>query len=90
MKEIEYLCKVSSSSSSSSSLSALMYMQGRAESFGGNFSAQERFSYFDYQNGTLELPCGFFKDFPISDSGLAFVPKLSSICFFFFCLFVKN
>ncbi|XP_062093275.1 alkaline ceramidase TOD1 [Humulus lupulus] len=61
LKEIQDLSK-------DSPLSPLKYMQGKAESFGGNFSAQKRFSYFDHhQSNVTEIPCGFFKDFPISD-----------------------
>ena len=47
----------------------LRYMQGNVDSFGGNFSTRERFSYFDHQSDDVEVPCGFFKDFPVSDSG---------------------
>lgn len=47
----------------------LRYMQGNADSFGGNLSTLVRFSYFDHQNDNIEVPCGFLKKFPISDSG---------------------
>ncbi|KAF7803173.1 transmembrane protein [Senna tora] len=53
---------------SSSSSRRLAYMQGNAESFGGNFSAEMRFSYFHHRNDTTHLPCGFLTHFPISHS----------------------
>ncbi|XP_030479852.2 alkaline ceramidase TOD1 [Cannabis sativa] len=61
LKEIQDL-----STQDYSPISSLKYMQRKAETFGGKFSAQERFSYFDQSNVT-KIPCGFFKDFPISD-----------------------
>ncbi|XP_028764886.1 uncharacterized protein LOC114722933 [Neltuma alba] len=53
---------------SSSSPRVLKYMQGNSDSFGGNFSAKRRFSYFDHQNDDRKIPCGFLKKFPILDS----------------------
>lgn len=48
----------------------LRYMKGNnADSFGGNLSTLARFSYFNHQNDSIEIPCGFLKDFPISNSG---------------------
>ncbi|KAK6150035.1 hypothetical protein DH2020_017560 [Rehmannia glutinosa] len=47
----------------------LRYMQGNnAVSFGGNLSFQKRLSYFDHLENGIEIPCGFFKRFPISTS----------------------
>ncbi|KAJ7947298.1 Inner membrane protein oxaA [Quillaja saponaria] len=63
LKEIQILSKNSSLSSKE-----LKYMQGKADSFGGNFSTQMRISYFDNQNNITQVPCGFMKNFPISDS----------------------
>ena len=48
---------------------ALRYVQGNANTFGGNLSTPARISYFNHQNDTTEVPCGFLKKFPISDSG---------------------
>ncbi|KAL7211446.1 hypothetical protein ACSBR2_014334 [Camellia fascicularis] len=62
LKEIDGFCRNSSALGSRH----LRYMKGRAESFGGNFSTQKRFSYFDYSDVGVEVPCGFFKEFPIS------------------------
>ncbi|KAK4271834.1 hypothetical protein QN277_020467 [Acacia crassicarpa] len=53
---------------SSSSRRVLRYMQGNSDCFGGNFSAQKRFSYFDHPNDNKKIPCGFLKKFPIQDS----------------------
>lgn len=47
----------------------LRYMQGNADTFGGNFSFQNRISYFDHHDDGIEVPCGFFKPFQISPSG---------------------
>ncbi|KAK6781916.1 hypothetical protein RDI58_019712 [Solanum bulbocastanum] len=45
----------------------LRYIQGNADSFGGNFSIKKRFSYFDHRrHDGIEVPCGFFKRFPIT------------------------
>lgn len=63
-KEIQDLC-----GNSSAFTPVLKYMQGNADSFGGNFGTKRRIAYFDHQNDSLELPCGFFKKFPTSHSG---------------------
>lgn len=47
----------------------LRYLQGNADTFGGNLSTLTRFSYFDHRNDSTQVPCGFLKKFPISDSG---------------------
>ncbi|KAG7963466.1 hypothetical protein I3843_09G119300 [Carya illinoinensis] len=61
LKEIQDFCKNSSLVSP-----VLKYMQGHADSFGGNFSTQKRISYFDHENTSVEVPCGFLKNFPIN------------------------
>ncbi|XP_052179347.1 probable hexosyltransferase MUCI70 [Diospyros lotus] len=62
-KEIRELCRNSSSSGKN-----LRYLQGKARSFGGNFDVWERVSSFDHSDDAgFEVPCGFFKDFPVSD-----------------------
>lgn len=43
-------------------------MKGDYNSFAGNFSAQKRFSYFNYSDTDINVPCGFFKDFPVSNN----------------------
>ena len=63
LKEIQDFCHNSSGSRH------LKYMQGSGPSFGGNFSTQKRISYFNYSDVGSEVPCGFLKDFPISNSG---------------------
>ncbi|KAM5587672.1 alkaline ceramidase TOD1 [Rosa sericea] len=63
LKEIQNLCKNSSWNSS-----VLRYMQGKSETFGGSFSTQNRISYFVHYNESTEIPCGFLKKFPVSDS----------------------
>ncbi|XP_024991462.1 uncharacterized protein LOC112525532 [Cynara cardunculus var. scolymus] len=56
--------------SSWDNLKVLRYIKenGNGGSFGMNYSIQKRMSYFDYRDGGIEIPCGFFKKFPISDS----------------------
>ncbi|CAI0545102.1 unnamed protein product [Linum tenue] len=49
-------------------LPALRYIKAKSQSFGGNFSTQNRVSYFNHSDDGIEVPCGFFKDFPVSDS----------------------
>ncbi|PRQ29460.1 hypothetical protein RchiOBHm_Chr5g0014131 [Rosa chinensis] len=43
-------------------------MQGKSETVGGNFSTQNRISYFVHYNESTEMLCGFLKKFPVSDS----------------------
>ncbi|KAK7368639.1 hypothetical protein VNO80_10667 [Phaseolus coccineus] len=56
-----------------------MQMQEGGHSFGGNLSSHLRFSYFDHQNDSREVPCGFFKKFPISDSDRIAMEKCESV-----------
>ncbi|KAK7303116.1 hypothetical protein RJT34_14017 [Clitoria ternatea] len=57
----------------------LRYMQGNADSFGGNHSTLTRFSYFDHQNDATQVPCGFLKKFPISDSDRIAMDKCDNV-----------
>ncbi|KAL3523408.1 hypothetical protein ACH5RR_016242 [Cinchona calisaya] len=61
-KEIQELCRNSTTTLGSMTLN---YMQRNADSFGGNFSTQKRFSFFDHRNGGIKVPCGFFQRIPI-------------------------
>lgn len=63
LNEIQSICSDSSSSEE------LRYINGKSETFGGNFSTQKRFSYFNHSDNDVEVPCGFFRHFPVSDSG---------------------
>ncbi|CAK7350218.1 unnamed protein product [Dovyalis caffra] len=63
LKEIQRLCQNSSLSSR-----GLRYLKGNSKHFGGSLSTQERISYFHLLNDSVEVPCGFFKKFPASDS----------------------
>ncbi|PIN06922.1 hypothetical protein CDL12_20517 [Handroanthus impetiginosus] len=65
MKEMRQLCE--NSNSTSLGAKSLRYLQGNAESFGGNLSFEKRISYFNDAN---EIACGFFRRFPISKSGI--------------------
>lgn len=58
-------------SNSSSPSSNLRYLLANSDSFGGNFTAERRFSFFhypDYDTSSVPLPCGFLKKFPVGDS----------------------
>ncbi|KAL6627211.1 hypothetical protein ACP70R_030937 [Stipagrostis hirtigluma subsp. patula] len=45
----------------------LRYQNGRRDSFAGNLSAEERRSFFDHTDNEVEIPCGFFEEFPIRE-----------------------
>uniref|UniRef100_A0A2P2JAM1 TOD1/MUCI70 glycosyltransferase-like domain-containing protein n=1 Tax=Rhizophora mucronata TaxID=61149 RepID=A0A2P2JAM1_RHIMU len=62
-KEIQDLCQNSLEFSQ-----RLRYMKGKSDRFGGNFSTQKRISYFQHSSDSVEIPCGFFKKFPVSNS----------------------
>lgn len=64
LEEIQILSQKSSPSSHS-----LRYLQGRADTFGGNFTFQDRFSHFNNESHILGIPCGFLTKFPITNSG---------------------
>ncbi|KAL0793003.1 hypothetical protein Bca101_064380 [Brassica carinata] len=69
LSEIQSICNELSSSES------LRYIHGKSETFGGNFSTQKRFSFFNHSDNDVEVPCGFFRDFPISNSDRAEIDK---------------
>ena len=64
LKKIQDSCR-----NSTMFLPSLRYIQGNADTFGGNFSTQKRISYFDHRDDRKEVPCGFMKEFSISKSG---------------------
>ncbi|XP_059668984.1 alkaline ceramidase TOD1 [Cornus florida] len=74
LKEIQNFCQNSSYGSQ-----ILRYMQGTADSFGGNFSTQKRISFFNHQDDEIEIPCGFFKKFPISNSDRIAMEKCNGV-----------
>ncbi|MED6147475.1 hypothetical protein PIB30_044358 [Stylosanthes scabra] len=75
VKEIKNLIE----NSSSAEWSALRYMQGNAESFGGKLSTKARLSYFDHQMDNSKVPCGFLKKFPITDSDRIAMDKCEGV-----------
>lgn len=79
-------------SNSSSPSSNLRYLLANSDSFGGNFTAERRFSFFhypDYDTSSVPLPCGFLKKFPVGDSGItkfgcdSFSFSRDFVCFLF-------
>ncbi|KAJ0240671.1 hypothetical protein HA466_0222630 [Hirschfeldia incana] len=69
LNEIQSICSDSSSSEK------LRYITGKSQIFGGNFSTPKRFSYFNHSDNDVEVPCGFFREFPVSDSDRAEMEK---------------
>ncbi|KAL8158698.1 hypothetical protein V2J09_000235 [Rumex salicifolius] len=61
----EYSRALAEIDDSTTAASALRYLEGLKTSFGGNFSAVERFSMFNHLTSGTEIPCGFLKPFPI-------------------------
>ncbi|KAA8514927.1 hypothetical protein F0562_018286 [Nyssa sinensis] len=58
---------------------AMKYIHRTADSFGGNFSTQKRFSYFDHRYNGIKIPCGFFKEFPINISDRIAMEKCDGV-----------
>ncbi|KAL8087945.1 hypothetical protein AgCh_037910 [Apium graveolens] len=54
------------------------YLKDNANSFGGNFSTKKRNSYYDHED-YVEIPCGFFTKFPVSDSDWAAMQKCDGV-----------
>ncbi|XP_027185347.1 uncharacterized protein LOC113783418 isoform X1 [Coffea eugenioides] len=61
-QEIQDLCRNSTALGSRT----LNYMQRNAQTFGGKFSTQKRFSFFDHPGDGAKIPCGFFQGIPIT------------------------
>lgn len=64
LKEIQEFSKNSTTLGSR----VVKYLKDNANSFGGNFTTKKRNSYYDHEDDE-EIPCGFFRKFPVSDSG---------------------
>ncbi|KAJ1282063.1 hypothetical protein BS78_03G021300 [Paspalum vaginatum] len=80
LEEINGLCRnLSASPSTSSSSSAFRYLGGRRATFAGNFSAGERRSFFRHTNGEVEVPCGFFKEFPVPEADRLAMEKCAGV-----------
>ncbi|XP_062190068.1 alkaline ceramidase TOD1-like [Phragmites australis] len=65
LEEISGLCR--NLSVSPSTPPVLRYQRGRRKSFAGNLSAEERRSFFSHTDNRVEIPCGFFKEFPLRE-----------------------
>ncbi|RLM94166.1 hypothetical protein C2845_PM08G01810 [Panicum miliaceum] len=66
LEEINGLCRNISASASRSP--ALRYQSGRRDTFAGNLSTEKRRSFFSHTDNQVEIPCGFFKEFPIPEA----------------------
>ncbi|KAG6525594.1 hypothetical protein ZIOFF_015556 [Zingiber officinale] len=63
LHEIRNLCWNSTSSP------VLRYVEGKGDSFSGNFSARKRKSFFHHNHvDRVAIPCGFLQAFPIKES----------------------
>jgi hypothetical protein len=71
LEEINGFCR--NLSATPRAFPALRYQNGRRDTFAGNLSTEERRSFFTYTDRAVEIPCGFFKDFPIAQAGEFFV-----------------
>ncbi|EEE54096.1 hypothetical protein OsJ_00843 [Oryza sativa Japonica Group] len=67
LEEINKFCR--NLSASPYAKPALRYQNGRRNSFAGNLSTVERRSFFNHTDSAVEIPCGFFKEFPVRESG---------------------
>nr|CAB3475806.1 unnamed protein product [Digitaria exilis] len=67
MEEINGLCRNLSASSSSRS-PVLRYQSGKRDTFAGNLSTEKRRSFFSHTDNQVEVPCGFFKEFPVPEA----------------------
>ncbi|XP_062219605.1 alkaline ceramidase TOD1-like [Phragmites australis] len=77
LEEINGLCRNLSASPSTSPV--LRYQKGSKDSFAGNFSAEERRSFFSHTDNEVEIPCGFFKEFPVREVGRLAMEKCSGV-----------
>uniref|UniRef100_J3KXJ6 TOD1/MUCI70 glycosyltransferase-like domain-containing protein n=1 Tax=Oryza brachyantha TaxID=4533 RepID=J3KXJ6_ORYBR len=66
LEEINSLCL--NLSASPSSTPALRYQSGRRDSFAGNLSTDQRRFFFNHTDSAAEIPCGFFKEFPLREA----------------------
>ncbi|KAJ9690982.1 hypothetical protein PVL29_013240 [Vitis rotundifolia] len=74
LKKIQDSCR-----NSTMFLPGLRYIQGNADTFGGNLSTQKRISYFDHRDDGKEVPCGFMKEFSISKSDRIAMEKCGGV-----------
>ncbi|WVZ72766.1 hypothetical protein U9M48_021175 [Paspalum notatum var. saurae] len=81
LEDINGLCRnlSASASTSSSSSSVLRYLGGRRATFAGNFSADERRSFFRHTDGGVAVPCGFFKEFPVQEADRLTMEKCAGV-----------
>ncbi|XP_020097774.1 uncharacterized protein LOC109716646 [Ananas comosus] len=63
----------------SSASPVLRYRTGKADTFAGNFSTQMRKSFFNHSDDGVEVPCGFFKEFPIRESDKLAMKKCDGV-----------
>jgi hypothetical protein len=67
LEEINGLCR--NLSASPSTAPVLRCQNSTRDSFAGNLSAEERRSSFSHTDKELEVPCVFFKEFPLREVG---------------------
>ncbi|KAL5220419.1 hypothetical protein ABZP36_025132 [Zizania latifolia] len=62
-----------------SSSPSLRFQNGRRDSFAGNLSADERRSFFSHTDSAVEIPCGFFKEFPLREADRLAMEKCNGV-----------
>uniref|UniRef100_A0A0E0HH65 TOD1/MUCI70 glycosyltransferase-like domain-containing protein n=1 Tax=Oryza nivara TaxID=4536 RepID=A0A0E0HH65_ORYNI len=77
LEEINKLCR--NLSASPYAKPALRYQNGRRNSFAGNLSTVERRSFFNHTDSAVEIPCGFFKEFPVRESDRLAMEKCNGV-----------
>ncbi|XP_052159495.1 probable hexosyltransferase MUCI70 [Oryza glaberrima] len=77
LEEINKLCR--NLSASPYAKPALRYQNGRRNSFAGNLSTVERKSFFNHTDSAVEIPCGFFKEFPVRESDRLAMEKCNGV-----------
>ncbi|KAG6471982.1 hypothetical protein ZIOFF_069437 [Zingiber officinale] len=74
LDEIRDRCRNSTSSP------VLRYLEGKGDSFSGNFSAQKRKSFFRHRHGDqVAIPCGFLQEFPVKESDRLAMEKCDGV-----------
>ncbi|KAF2949029.1 hypothetical protein DAI22_01g077800 [Oryza sativa Japonica Group] len=77
LEEINKFCR--NLSASPYAKPALRYQNGRRNSFAGNLSTVERRSFFNHTDSAVEIPCGFFKEFPVRESDRLAMEKCNGV-----------
>ncbi|XP_028556491.1 uncharacterized protein LOC110107296 isoform X1 [Dendrobium catenatum] len=78
-EEIHNIGRNRSLSSMNYSSPVLSYLQGKGETFAGNFSAQKRRSFFYHGDVQVPVPCGFLRGFFAKESDRAAMEQCGGV-----------